>query len=107
MESLAGNRTGPAATGTIDFRSDSTLVGETPCESFTAVWYPEATSMATNVRDFKRTAKTCDESLKPDALALGDLLATGRLAVGRGDIKLTLWRSGETNLAAGITFTKA
>ncbi len=107
MESLAGNRTGPGATGTIEFRSDGTLVGETPCESFTASWSPEATSMATTVRDLKRTPKTCDESLKPDALALGDLLATGRLAVGRGEIRLILWRSGETDLAAGINFTKA
>ena len=102
-----GNRNGPGATGTIDFRKDGTLVGETPCESFAASWSPEATSMATTVRDLKRTPKTCDESLKPDASALGDLLATGRLAVGRGDIRLTLWRSGQTDLSTGINFIKA
>ena len=107
LESLAGKRTGPGATGRIEFRNDGTLVGETPCESLSGSWAPEATSMATTVWDLQRAPTTCDDALKPDALALGDLLTTGRLAVGRGDNRLTLWRSGETDLASGINFTRA
>ena len=107
VESLQGRKTGPGAVGTIEFRGDGSFQGQTPCEFLTGTWTQAATTMATTIRDLVRKPTLCDESLKPDALALGDLLATGQLAVGRGDIRLTLWRAGTTDLSLGITFVKA
>lgn len=58
--------------------------------------------MATTIQSLTRDPKPCDEALKPDALALGDMLATKQLAIGRGDIRLTLWKAGDGGTNLGI-----
>ena len=99
MESFSGGRTGPGAVGTIDFRADGSFLGETPCETVLGKWTQSAMSMATSIRSLVRLPTPCVDDLKPDALALGDLLSTSELAIGGGDVRLTSWkaRSGGTN----------
>ena len=107
MESLSGGKTGPGAVGIIEFRADGSFLGETPCETVTGKWTQSAMSMATSIRSLVRLPKPCGDDFKPDALALGDLLATNELAIGRGDVRLTLWKAGSGGTNTGIQFVKA
>ena len=102
VASLAGGKTGSGVVGTLEFRSDGSLLGETPCETLFGTWTQAAISMATTIQSLTRDAKPCDEALKPDALALGDMLANKQLAIGRGDIRLTLWKAGDGGTNLGI-----
>ena len=102
IETLAGGKTGPGVVGTLEFRSDGSFLGETPCETLSGTWTQAAISMATTIRTLTRELKPCDDALKPDALALGDMLANKELAIGRGDIRLTLWKAGSGGTNLGI-----
>ena len=106
IESLAERRTGPGAVGTLEFRSDGSLMGETPCERLNGTWTQAATSMATTIHSLQREPKSCDDALEPDSLALGDMLANKELAVGRGVYNLTLWKAGSGATNNGIQLLK-
>ena len=98
-------RHNPAGTTTIEFRPDGTFTGASPCETLSGEWSQAALTMETTVISVNRTSLPCDAASSADNLALGDLLAFGHLAVGRGDITLSIARRG-SDISTGISFTK-
>ena len=101
-----GRRMRAGVAGTIEFRSDGTFSGSTPCETLSGRWSQAALTMATTIDGLIRVPVACDTALSADNHLLGDVLASGRLAVGRGDVRLQLAPAGTDPATTGVVLAK-